>query len=200
MGVKGYFIQYKFIIPEDMKHSSYTYQKLFRALYGYTQAVFKSNGKTYHYHRPGVLSAIPYLRPGKNCVIIPLGNFQSLLEFFKTGRNPAHVWKGKGQWKAVYYMNEKDVDEKNAMLALEKMLDRHYIVTESGKKEKLVSELNTVLIKAKSGPVEKAYLSALLSEANAISSNIWFKSVYSGSEKLKGFYSDYKKLKVLVSP
>src|SRR4030042_1173873 len=86
MGVKGYFIQYKFIIPENMKHSSYTYQKLFRALYGYTQAVFKSNGKTYHYHRAGVLSATPYLRPGKNCVIIPPGKFQHLLDFFKTGR------------------------------------------------------------------------------------------------------------------
>ena len=35
-----------------------------------------------------------------------------MLDFFKTGKNPAHAWKFKGDWKAVYYMNEKDVDEK----------------------------------------------------------------------------------------
>jgi len=195
MGVKGYFIQYKFIIPEDMKHSSYTYQKLFRALYGYTQAVFKSNGKSYHYHRQGVLSATPYLRPGKNCVIIAPGNFQTLLEFFKTGKNPTHAWKGKGQWKAVYYMNEKDVNEKNAILALERLLDRYFISTESGKKEKLAAEINTVLNKQKTTEVDKLYLTALLKEANSITSNPWFKDVYSGSGPLKSFYSNYKKLK-----
>jgi hypothetical protein len=199
MGVKGYFIQYKFIIPESMQHSSYTYQKLFRALYGYTQAVFKSNGKTYHYHRPGVLSNTPYLRPGKNCVIIPPGNFQKLLEFFKTGRNPTHAWKGKGDWKAVYYMNEKDVNEKNAIAALEDLLARYCISTESGKKEKLASELNTVLEKSKKGSVERGYLSMLLSEAQPIVSNEWFKNLAGHSEKLKSFYADYRKIKAALS-
>ncbi len=198
MGVKGYFIQYKFIIPENMRHSSYTYQKLFRALYGYTQAVFKSNGKTYHYHRPGVLSNTPYLRPGKNCVIIPPGNFQKLLEFFKTGRNPTHAWKGKGDWKAVYYMNEKDVSEKNAIIALEDLLSRHYVSTDSGKKEKLSAELNVVLEKAKKGGVEKGYLGMLLAEARPVISNDWFKAVSAQSEKLKSFYSDYKKAKAAI--
>lgn len=199
MGVKGYFIQYKFIIPENIKHSSYTYQKLFRALYGYTQAVYKSNGKTYHYHRPGILSSTPYLRPGKNCVIIPPGNFQRLLEFFKTGRNPTHVWKGKGDWKAVYYMNEKTVDEKNAILALEEMLDRHYISTDSGKKEKILTELNTIVNKPKQGERDKGYLSLIFNEANTIASSDWFKNVYPQSEKLKSFYTDYKKLKAQIT-
>jgi len=199
MGVKGYFIQYKFIIPESMKHSSYTYQKLFRALYGYTQAVFKSNGKIYHYHRPGVLSSTPYLRPGKNCVIIPPGNFQKLLEFFKTGRNPTHAWKGKGEWKAVYYMNEKDVDEKSALAAAEKMLDRRFVTAGSGKKEKLATELNAVVSKAKPGELDRGYLGILLSEAQAIASNDWFKNTYPQSEKLKSFHSNYKKLKALLS-
>ena len=198
MGVKGYFIQYKFIIPESMKHSSYTYQKLFRALYGYTQAVFKSNGKTYHYHRPGVLSSTPYLRPGKNCVIIPPGNFQRLLDFFKTGRNPTHVWRGKGDWKAVYYMNEKDVDEKNARGALEQMLERFFVTTESGKTEKLATELNAVINKTKPGEADRAYLAILLNEAQAVTSNVWFKSVYPQSDKLKKFYSNYRKLKTLT--
>ena len=194
MGVKGYFIQYKFMIPENVKHSSYTYQKLFRALYGYTQAVYKSNGKTYHYHRAGILSSTPYLRPGKNCVIIPPGNLQRLLEFFKTGKNPTHLWRGKGDWKAVYYMNEKTVDEGNATLALEEMLERQYLLTNSGKKEKISSELNNILNKGKQES-DKAYLEMVLSEANKITSNEWFKNLYSQSEKLKSFYSDYRKLK-----
>jgi len=198
MGVKGYFIQYKFIIPENMKHSSYTYQKLFRALYGYTQAVFKSNGKTYHYHRAGVLSEIPYLRPGKNCVIIPEGNFQGLLDFFKTGRNPTHAWKGKGEWKAVYYMNEKTVDEKNAVLALEQMLERLFVSSVSGHKEKLVSELNLVINKQNQSQPEKGYLRALLTETNPVVSNDWFKALYGQSEKLGAFYANYKKLKALA--
>ena len=195
MGTRGYFIQYKFIIPEKMKHSSYTYQKLFRALYGYTQAVFKSNGKIYHYHRAGVLSSTPYLRPGKNCVVIPPGKFQNLLEFFKTGRNPTHVWKGKGDWKAVYYMNEKTVDEKGVLVALESLLDRCYVLTESGKKEKLVSELN--ILAAKQGELDKGYLALVLNEALPITTDEWFKTVYSQSDKLKAFYSNYKKLKSL---
>jgi len=199
MGVKGYFIQYKFIIPESMKHSSYTYQKLFRALYGYTQAVFKSNGKTYHYHRPGVLSGAPYLRPGKNCVIIPPGNFQNLLEFFKTGHNPTHHWKGKGDWKAVYYMNEKDVSERNAVLALEEMLDRVYITTESGKKEKLATELNIVATKGKASDPSPEYLRLLFNDVQQVTSNIWFKDVHSQSEKLKTFFSNYRKLKASLS-
>jgi len=199
MGVKGYFIQYKFIIPENMKHSSYTYQKLFRALYGYTQAVFKANGKTYHYHRPGVLSSTPYLRPGKNCVIIPPGNFQGLLEFFKTGRNPTHAWRGKGEWKAVYYMNEKIVDEKNAVSAIEEMLNRIFVSTASGKKEKLASELNLVLGSQKQLSQEKPCLKALLGQASDIVSNEWFKAVYPQSDSLGEFYSSYKKLKSALS-
>ncbi|MBN2067132.1 MAG: hypothetical protein JW744_01550 [Candidatus Diapherotrites archaeon] len=194
MGLKGYFIQYKFIIPDNLKHSSYTYQKLFRALYGYTQAVFKSSGKTYHYHREGVLSAVPYIRPGKNCVIIPPGVFQKLIEFFKTGKNPAHAWRGKGEWKAVYYMNEKDIDETTALKSIEGMLERKYVLTNAKEHEKLINELNIAAEKGKSG-LDPGYLSLLLAEAQPIVSNDWFKQVYNQSGKLKEFYSSYKKLK-----
>src|SRR3989344_9577320 len=125
--VKAYFIQYKFLAPETVKHSSYTYQKLFRALYGYTQNVSKSTGKSYKYHRPGVLSLGPYIRPGKNCVVIPQNQLSSLFEFFKTGRNPTHKWVGKGDWKAVYYMNEKEVGVIDLVKPLEDLIDRTFI-------------------------------------------------------------------------
>jgi len=194
MVLKGYFIQYKFIIPDTLRHSSYTYQKLFRALYGYTQAVFKSSGKTYHYHREGVLSSVPYLRPGKNCVIIPPTAFQRLIEFFKTGKNPAHVWRGKGEWKAVYYMNEKTIDEASALKALEEMVDRRYVVTNTKNYEKLVNELNSEVERVKSS-ADPAYLTYLLTELQSIVGNEWFKAVYTRSERLKRLYSNYKKLK-----
>lgn len=194
MSVKGYFIQYKFIIPENVKHSSYTYQKLFRALYGYTQAVFKSNGKNYRYHRKGVLSDVPYVRPGKNCVITPAGAFSKLLDFFKTGKNPAHSWKWKGDWKAVYYMNEKDVDEKVALTALEELVARQYVLTGSEAHESLLNEIN-VLLKKEDSSIDKNYAALLVKESDKIVSNEWFKQLYGKSEKLSEFYSSYKKLK-----
>ena len=151
MVLRGYFIQYKFIVPESIKHSSYTYQKLFRALYGYTQNVTKSNGKSYKYHRRGVLSSTPYIRPGKNCVIIPPGTFNSLIDFFKTGKNPSHYWQGKGDWKAVYYMDEKNLTEDDVRAALEEQLDRTYIVTNTGEHKRLIEEIAIFTQKAKEG-------------------------------------------------
>ncbi|MFH1240670.1 MAG: hypothetical protein V1672_05690 [Candidatus Diapherotrites archaeon] len=192
MAVKGYFIQYKFILPESIKHSSYTYQKLFRALYGYTQAVYKSNGKIYQYYRRGVLSNIPYIRPGKNCVIIPPGTFNTLTEFFKTGKNPTHKWHVKGDWKAVYYMNEKNIDEKQVMSSLEALLDRTHVSSNAKDPSKLLDELQN---KQKQEKTEPNYINLLKSESQAIVNSIWFKDVYLSSEKLKLFYDAYKDLK-----
>ena len=192
MGVRGYFIQYKFIIPEEIKHSSYTYQKLFRALYGYTQAVFKSNGKVYHYHRKGILSDVPYIRPGKNCVIIPPGLFQKLIDFFKTGHNPTHHWKGKGDWKAVYYMNEKDVDEKKVIEALVELLSRTHVEGRE-KSLSLFEALKQTSTQQSTGKNEAN--SMVLSLAQPVVESEWFKNVYSLSEDLKEFYTQYRALK-----
>ncbi|MBN1941196.1 MAG: hypothetical protein JW772_03365 [Candidatus Diapherotrites archaeon] len=196
MVVKGYFIQYKFIIPSEIKHSSYTYQKLFRALYGYTQAVFKSNGKSYRYHRRGVLSDVPYLRPGKNCVITPQGALTKLLDFFKTGKNPAHLWKWKGDWKAVYYMNEKNIEDREATKALEESMERQYVLSASESHENLASEMSVLLQKQPSG-IDKNYAALLSKEAEKLVSLDWFKQLYSKSEKLSNFYNNYKKLKAM---
>jgi len=195
MGIKGYFVQYKFMVPEGMKHSSYTYQKLFRALYGYTQAVFKSSGKNYHYHREGVLSSSPYVRPGKNCVIIPPEVFQRLIDFFKTGKNPAHVWRGKGDWKAVYYMNEKDIDEKKVATALEELLERKFALTTANEHEKLVDEIALAAGKDSGRAADQAYASMLLNQTVQITNSEWFKASYLHSEPLKSFYANYKLLK-----
>lgn len=122
--VQGVLIQYKFILPAGIKHSSYTYQKLFRAIYGYTQNVSKSNGKTYRYHRPGVLSTLPHTKPGKNAVLVPPSALAALADFFKTGKNPSHDWHVKGDWKAVYYTDQKVVSPAEATKALEAAAQR----------------------------------------------------------------------------
>lgn len=196
MSLKGYFIQYKFILPEHIKHSSYTYQKLFRALYGYTQNVTKSTGKAYKYHREGVLSKSPYLRPGKNCVIIPHNTFNPLISFFKTGKNPTHYWRGKGDWKAVYYMDEKDLNEADVLSALESQIDRTYITTSTDSPQQLSEALDLILNRIKdSTKIDSAYLTATLSDAEKVVSGQWFKEIYKKSPKLTTFYTKYKQIK-----
>lgn len=190
MSVRGYFVQYRFILPENTKHSSYTYQKLFRAIYGYTQAVYKSNGKNYHYHREGVLSNIPYIRPGKNCVIIPPSSFQKLQSFFKTGQNPTHNWIVKGEWKCTYFLNEKDISEKDIIKAVEDFISRKYIESNDGL-VKLSSELQRVVEKG----ANENYKKSLFLEAQQIVENNWFKEVYQNSQNLTDFYQNFKSLK-----
>jgi len=188
--VRGYFVQYRFILPENIKHSSYTYQKLFRAIYGYTQAVNKSNGKTYRYHRLGILSKYPYIRPGKNCVIVPPKAFQPLQDFFKTGHNPTHNWTVKGEWKCTYFLNEKDVEDKLVVSSLEDMLSRKYIEGTDG-----LVKVSNELERALKGDMAPAYIKLLLSEARDLAEQDWFREVYSQSKSLSDFYSNYKELK-----
>ena len=188
--VKAYFVQYRFILPDSVKHSSYTYQKLFRAIYGYTQAVYKQTGKTYHYHRAGILSKYPHIRPGKNCVIIPQVAFQPLQDFFKTGHNPTHNWETKGDWKCTYFLNEKGVDEKEVVKALENLLSRKFVEGGDGL-AKLVSEMK----RATEKEVDTSYKASLVKEAQGIAELDWFKDTYSSSPELTEFYKLYKQLK-----
>jgi hypothetical protein len=190
VSVRSYFVQYKFILPDKIKHSSYTYQKLFRAIYGYTQAVYKSTGKNYSYHRPGILSDYPYIRPGKNCVIIPPEAFQKLQEFFKSGNNPAHNWTVKGEWKCTYFLNEKDISENEVVKAIENLLSRKYIKGDGGR-VKLSSEISRCIEKN----LKDSYCKSLLNEAEKLINSSWFKEVYTQSKELYEFYSNYKALK-----
>ncbi len=196
--VKGYFIQYKFILPESIKHSTYTYQKLFRAIYGYTQNVTKSNGKVYHYHRKGVLSDTPYIRPGKNTVIIHPAAFSKFKQFFATGQNPSHNWRSKGDWKAVYYMDEKEVDEKKVAEALENLLDRTYVMSTNKIPVSLPEELGTILDKHKlSEKVDEGQKQRVLAEAQIIASHEWFRNHHTHSKKLIEFHEKVKSLRAV---
>ena len=190
--IKGFFIQYKFIIPETTLHSSYTYQKLFRAIYGYTQNVTKANGKTYHYHRRGILSATPYLRPGKNCVIISPPAFKPLETFFNTGRNPSHAWRVKGDWKAVFYMDEKVLEDAQVISSIKDQIDRLF---QPHLGDEGLPDLGLLAGQAREGPVPRERLGPALAEAENIVSNPWFKEIFLKDKSLKKFYDDYKALK-----
>lgn len=195
--MKGYFIQYKFIIPKTIKHSSYTYQKLFRALYGYTQAVCKSNGKTYRYHRRGILSTVPYIRKGKNCVVIPEGTISNLLNFFKTGKNPTHYWNAKGDWKAVYYMNEQEIEDNDIVKAVEDLLERTFILPTTKEQENISSEIKNLLQNPASPNADQTYKTTLLTEAETITNSKWFQTCHTKSKKLSEFHSNLSKLKTI---
>lgn len=196
MPTKGYFIQYKFIIPENMSHSNYTYQKLFRAIYGYTQRVTKSNGKTYAYHRKGVLSHTPFIKQGKNCVIIPVESFANLKNFFLTGNNPTHKWQVKGDWKAVYYLNEKDIDDTLVVKAVEDLVDRVFVLSTSKEHEKLEDEIKNISAMLKQEQkIDDNYKRIVVETAQKITTTPWFRQNYSKSERLMQFNKLLNELK-----
>ena len=169
------------------------YQKLFRALYGYTQNVTKSTGKTYRYFRKGILSDIPYLRPGKNCVIIPPKCFAMLDTFFKSGKNPSHYWRTKGDWKAVFYMDEKNLEDAQVIDAINTQIKR---IFHEGADNLPKIDFDDILKKSNSGekiPDDVAKIAFV--EADRIVSSPWFKDVYGKDQGLKKFYEAYQLLK-----
>ncbi len=120
--MKGYSVKYTF--KGGKKHSSYEYQRFFRAIYGYTQVVRKRNGKEYKYMREGVLTRFPYIRIGRCHVIIPEEALGPLVEFFKTAKNPAHKFQYLGEWKVSYFLEEITVKPEQARDAVLSALDR----------------------------------------------------------------------------
>ena len=133
------------------------------------------------------------------CVIIPPGTFNSLIDFFKTGKNPSHYWQGKGDWKAVYYMDEKNLTEDDVRAALEEQLDRTYIVTNTGEHKRLIEEIAIFTQKAKEGGrTDKQVAVVLLSDVEKVVQSPWFKELPKSSKKLSEFYANYRQLKALL--
>ncbi len=128
--MKGFLIRYRYKGAEPS--SSYLYQRFFRALYGYTQVVTKSNGKTYVYYREGVLTTFPFIREAKNTVVIPSNALEPLITFFKTGRNPAHSFEDLSSWDVTYYVEEINVEENSALRAIYAALNRILVPLEEG--------------------------------------------------------------------
>jgi len=174
--VKTYFIQYKFITPKNTKFPSYSYQKLFRSIYGYTQNITKSSGKVYKYYRTGVLSYYPYIKQGKNAVTIPTQALNPLINFFKTGKNPAHRWREKGDWNALYYLSEKNIKPEDLVNYVENHLKNHQINFNEN-----IFRLEELLNK----DLSKDLNSIVLEDLSKLTLNNWFDSTYSLSSFLQ---------------
>ena len=68
-------------------------------------------------------------------MLVPKSALPALADFFKTGKNPSHEWHVKGDWKAVYYTDEREVSVQDAAVAVEKAADRILSVFKRGAAE-----------------------------------------------------------------
>ena len=166
--VKGYLIKYKIKINQKFQHSDYLYQKIFRAIYGYKQVVSKSNGKKYIYFRQGVLSYYPFIKKGKNEVIITQTGFAKMLNFLKTGKNPAHKWDEKGNWSATYSMYDVDLDTKDVERAMVRLIKNFYVINPEGHHKKLIDILENL------NNIDKSYLKIYAKYIKLIQTNDWY--------------------------
>lgn len=139
--VNAFMVKYKIKMSDPYNHSDYSYQKLFRAIYGYTQVVTKGNGKKYIYHRPGVLSTYPYVKKGKNEVILTKTGFAKFIEYLKTGKNPTHKWEEKGNWTATYSMYDIDVSIESAQKAMENLIKETVLLGPDGNNRRIMEIL-----------------------------------------------------------
>ncbi len=166
--MKGFLIKYRY--KGAQPSSSYQYQRFFRALYGYTQVVTKSNGRTYVYYREGVLTTYPYIREGRNTVTVSENALEPLINFFKTGKNPAHEFEDLSNWTVTYYIEEVNVDESSALRAIYSALNRIMVPTETG-----LIRLRDLLQRTSFGTDE---LLAIREKGKNIVTSPWFKVVY----------------------
>ena len=132
MTYPAYRVEY--LLRWQGKKSSYVYQRFYRALYGYTQVVSKASGKRYTYHRDGVLTRHPFIKDSRNSVIIPDSALQPLLNFLKTGQNPAHRFSNISNWTDLvkYSVQETAVSETEAANAVFSAISRLYVKSITG--------------------------------------------------------------------
>ncbi|MBS8122187.1 hypothetical protein [Candidatus Vampirococcus lugosii] len=182
--IKSDYIKYNFIFPEGTNHSSYIYQKVFRSIYGYSQNVTKKNNKIYTYLRKGIISEIPYIKPGKNTVILPLNNKDLLLDYFKTGINPTHNWKIRGDWKVDYNIDTIEVDSESIIRSLEYYIKNYKVINIFNKNNLLLNEIEFCI---NNNNINKDYIDYIYKIINKITSFNWYKEVYNDSEYLTNF-------------
>jgi len=182
---KAYMVKYKVKMVGDYNHSDYGYQKIFRAIYGYTQNVTKGNGKIYIYHRPGVLSKTPYLKKGKNEVIVPRDSLTPLLDFFKTGDNPAHKWSEKGNWTATYTLYDIDISEQQAKKAMDRTINSTFLLDDDGNVKRILNILEEIFEnnKTPSLPLKNA----LITEIKKLTNFEWYTFISDKTTLMKRF-------------
>ena len=184
------YIKYKFTFNNNIKHSSYLYQKVFRSIYGYTQNVTKKDKKIYQYHRKGVIEDIPYLRPGKNCIILPFNTEHKLINFFNTGKSTTHNFREKGNYSIEYTLDKVEINDTEIIKTLESFITNYFLVSVDGNNNKLINELDLIINNTEYyQKYKKSNKDNLISKLNNIISNDWFLKCKNKSEVLSDFYN-----------
>lgn len=192
------YVKYKFLFKEDIKHSSYLYQKVFRSIYGYTQNVTKKDKKTYLYHREGIIENTPYIRPGKNSIILPINTEHKLINFFNTGKSTTHNFKEKGDWSIDYTIERVEINTIDIIKATENYLNYLQIRSIEGNNKKLYEELNKLINDSEYlSKYKKANKDHLLNKLKHILEIDWINKTKENSEKINLFITNSNKIKEL---
>ena len=189
--VPGSFVKYMFIIPGVSDWSEYRYQKLFRLLYGYVQVVSKSSGGHYTYDRGGILTELPYIKTGKNSVIVPPDNLQRLISFFRTKKTSAGD-KAPEDCQIKYFIETVQKDPRELVPAFDALFER--VRLESGKP--LDAALSDLVTQEDYSSKDAGFV---LQHAERVCSSSWFQSVMRESPRLGKFFENYQKLKRALS-
>ena len=187
--VNGSFIRYTFYIPGVTDWSEYRYQKLFRMLYGYVQVVSKGSGASYNYYREGVLTDIPYLKTGKNSVIVPPDSLQKMLLFFRTGKTASGDRVPEGcKVPITHFIETVQRPAKEIVPAFDALLERLKLPDGSSVDSAISDIVQSQEWNHKHAPLVLTY-------AQGICSSAWFAPVAGESPRLKKFQENYFKLK-----
>ena len=182
------YIKYKFIFNNNIKHSSYLYQKVFRSIYGYTQNVTKKNKQVYQYYRKGVIEDLPYLRPGKNCLILPINTEHKLINFFNTGKSTTHNFREKGDYSIEYTIDKVEINDIEIIKCIEDFINNYYIISIDGNNNKLINELDLIINNSEYfSKYKKANRDNLINKLNNIVSSDWFVKCKNKSELILEF-------------
>jgi len=194
------YIKYKFIFNNNIKHSSYLYQKVFRSIYGYTQNVTKKDKQVYQYYRKGVIDDLPYLRPGKNCLILSLNTEHKLINFFNTGKSTTHNFKERGEYSIDYTIDKIEINDIEIINCLENYITNYNIISVNSKINKLINELDLIINeKDYFSKYKKANKDNLINKLNFIISIDWFIKCKNSSELIIDFYNKINKVKEIFN-
>lgn len=186
--IPGKQVTYKLVLPPKTHYKSYHYQKVFRAMYGYTQNVTKSNGHRYQYYRKGILTDSPIVRIGKCVIVLQEKEIQPLKTFFESGKNPGHTWWKKQPFKMVHVINDYNVTEFQVIRAIEEWV-RDYTIQATNAE---TGSLAKIVMNQSDKPVDIHGVKEIKNMIQLFGSNEWFSQYYYRSPFLVEFVSHAK--------
>jgi hypothetical protein len=106
-------VLFAFSVQSGKFESHYERNKFFRGLYGWKQMIRKevvvgkkqkSQEKFYTYRREGLLDEIPHEKVDQSSFIVPEGDFNKIMKFFKE-------WRDKVMWKSFKVLLDEDFED-----------------------------------------------------------------------------------------